>query len=172
MNSNQNRLKRSKNTKIIKKYNNRKLYDTEQSSYVVLKDIEKMIRNKEDIRVIDNETQADITTLTLTQIIFNSEKRSQCSTPINILQSIIREGDGGFSAFLQKMGFFTSDKLANNQQNSPQKKVSPILNNNSVFNFMTQNAEQKIETLINSNDALELENSENTIPNLPGNKLK
>ena len=93
--------------KIIKKYGNRKLYDTEQSSYVVLKDIEKMIRNKEDIQIIDNETQDDITIPTLTQIIFSSERKSKVAVPVNILTSIIREGDGSFSSFLSKLGLFT-----------------------------------------------------------------
>ena len=72
--------KKLQGPKIIKKYGNRKLYDTEQSSYVVLKDIEKMIRNKEDIQVIDNETQDDITIPTLTQIIFSSEKKIKSFT--------------------------------------------------------------------------------------------
>ena len=53
-------------TKVIKRYGNRKLYDTEQSSYVVLNDIAKMIRNEEEVRVIDNETKDDITSATLT----------------------------------------------------------------------------------------------------------
>ncbi|MCZ0931832.1 MAG: polyhydroxyalkanoate synthesis regulator DNA-binding domain-containing protein, partial [Oligoflexia bacterium] len=92
-NSNHNR---PEGPKIIKKYGNRKLYDTQQSSYVVLKDIEKMIRNKEDIQIIDNETQDDITVPTLTQIIFSSEKKSKISPPVNVLKSIIREGDGSF----------------------------------------------------------------------------
>ena len=92
--------------KIIKKYGNRKLYDTEQSAYVVLKDIEKMIRNNENIQVIDNETQSDITAVTLTQIIFGAEKKSNISTPLDVLKSIITEGDGGFSSFLAKIGVF------------------------------------------------------------------
>ena len=61
--------------KVIKRYGNRKLYDTEQSSYVVLNDIARMIRNEEEVRVIDNETKDDITSATLTQIIFGAEKK-------------------------------------------------------------------------------------------------
>ena len=105
----QKNSRKKEGPKIIKKYGNRKLYDTEQSSYVVLKDIEKMIRNREDIQIIDNETQQDITVQTLTQIIFSSEKKSKVSVPVNILTSIIREGDGSFSSFLSKLGLFTGD---------------------------------------------------------------
>lgn len=92
--------------KIIKRYGNRKLYDTEQSSYVVLKDIAAMIRNEKNIKVIDNETKEDITSTTLTQIIFSAEKRSSASAPLNILKSIIKKGDGSFSNFLAEMGLF------------------------------------------------------------------
>ena len=90
--------------KIIKRYGNRKLYDTEQSSYVVLTDIAKMIRNEEDILIIDNETKDDITASTLTQIIFGAERERQSSqsAPLNILKSIIKTGDGSFSSYLSK----------------------------------------------------------------------
>ena len=61
--------------KIIKRYGNRKLYDTEQSSYVILSDIAKMVRNQENIQIIDNEKGDDITHSTLTQIIFGAEQK-------------------------------------------------------------------------------------------------
>ena len=101
--------------KVIKRYGNRKLYDTEQSSYVVLNDIARMIRNEEEVRVIDNETKDDITSATLTQIIFGAEKKSSYSAPLDILKSIIKKGDGSFSNFLAEMGLFkaqiTDDKV-------------------------------------------------------------
>ena len=93
-----------KKPKIIKRYGNRKLYDTEQSSYVVLNDIAKMIRNNEEVRVIDNETKDDITNSTLTQIIFSAEKKSPFSTPLNILKDIIMKGDGSLSNFFVEKG--------------------------------------------------------------------
>ncbi len=92
--------------KIIKRYGNRKLYDTEQSSYVVLNDIAKMIKNNEEVRVIDNETKDDITNSTFTQIIFGAEKRSSCSVPLDILKNIIMKGDGSLSNFLAELGLF------------------------------------------------------------------
>lgn len=149
--------------KIIKKYGNRKLYDTEQSSYVVLKDIEKMIRNKEDIQIIDNETQIDITVSTLTQIIFSSEKKSKVAMPVDILTSIIREGDGSVSSFLSKLGLFTGEEsegypLPANL--SPEKKK--LLQEH-------QSLEQKISRLMNGNTDLNASHSEqnNKVPELP-----
>ena len=175
MNQRQNRNnKRVQGPKIIKKYGNRKLYDTEQSSYVVLKDIEKMIRNKEEIQIIDNETQDDITIPTLTQIIFSSEKKSKMSPPVDVLKAIIQEGDGSFSAFLSKMGLFSSSEKDIKEQANPSegasKKALPSERKKN-FRLPNQNLEQKIESLINANDSLSFSNSEEMIPDLPGDKL-
>ena len=63
--------------KIIKRYQNRKLYDTQQSCYVTLDDIAKMIRTNEEVMVIDNKSKNDITAATLTQIIFEAEKKAK-----------------------------------------------------------------------------------------------
>ena len=57
-------------TKIIKRYSNRKLYDTEQSTYITLDEIQEMVKSGDDIRIIDNKSKEDITNVTLAQIIF------------------------------------------------------------------------------------------------------
>ena len=159
--------------KIIKKYGNRKLYDTEQSSYVVLKDIEKMIRNKEEIQVIDNETQDDITISTLTQIIFSSEKKSKVSPPIDVLKSIIREGDGSFSSFLAKLGLFeASQEEIEGQEENPEADSNARFSAKSKSSAnATQSLEQKITNLISSGDDLSSSKPEDVVPELPGNRL-
>ena len=150
--------------KIIKKYGNRKLYDTERSAYIVLKDIEKMIRNKEDIQVIDNETQNDITISTLTQIIFTSEKRSKFSTPINLLKSIIREGDGSLATFFEKIGLVGNLEVTSGKQKRLRRRSSGAGSKTSVS---SQKFGQKITKLINT------EEEDRSIPKLPsgGNYL-
>jgi len=151
--------------KIIKKYGNRKLYDTERSSYVVLKDIEKMIRNKEEIQIIDNETKEDITIATLTQIIFSSEKKSNNYVPLDILTSIIREGDGSLSTFLSKLGLFTNTPLLKEEKLESKDEES-------LFAKPYSNIEQKITNLMSSNEELKSKSSkESIIPQLPGSKL-
>jgi len=109
--------------KVIKRYGNRKLYDTEQSSYVVLNDIAKMIRNEEEVRVIDNETKDDITSTTLTQIIFGAEKKSLYSAPLNVLKSIIKKGDGSFSNFLAEIGLFKAKMDTKSMVDKERKKA-------------------------------------------------
>ncbi len=90
-----------KEIKIIKRYQNRKLYDTHESSYVTLDEIAKMIRNNEDLRVIDNKTKNDITAATLTQLLYESERRSKTQPSVDLLKAIIQHGDGSFSGYIQ-----------------------------------------------------------------------
>ncbi len=89
-----------KETKIIKRYQNRKLYDTHESSYVTLDEIAKMIKGGEDLRVIDNKTKNDITASTLTQLLYESEKKAKTQPSVELLKEIIRHGDGSFSGFI------------------------------------------------------------------------
>lgn len=88
--------------KIIKRYQNRKLYDTDASCYVTLDEIAEMIQQDEEVTVVDNRNQKDITAATLTQIIFEKQKKSDSPIPISTLRHIIRQGDGSFSSFLSK----------------------------------------------------------------------
>jgi len=87
--------------KIIKRYQNRKLYDTHESSYVTLDEIAKMIKNGEDLRVIDNKTKNDITAATLTQLLYETERKAKLQPSVNLLKEIIRHGDGSFSGYIQ-----------------------------------------------------------------------
>lgn len=97
--------------KIIKRYQNRKLYDTQQSCYVTLDDIAKMIRSNEEVMVIDNKSKNDITAATLTQIIFESEKKASQYAPLFTLREIIQHGNGSISSYLAKLGAFPIDYM-------------------------------------------------------------
>lgn len=123
-----------KNTedKIIKRYRNRKLYDTKQSCYVTLNDIAKMIHKDEPIRVIDNSTKMDITASTLTQIIFETEKRIGIYPPLQILRQIIQHEKGNLSNFLAKLGLFDKKELANQQAPQPKQETQSHLQNNNT----------------------------------------
>ncbi|MDP8257043.1 MAG: polyhydroxyalkanoate synthesis regulator DNA-binding domain-containing protein [Candidatus Alcyoniella australis] len=88
--------------KVIKRYQNRKLYDTRSSRYVTLEDIAQMIRAGEDIKVIDNSSKQDLTTLTLTQIIFDQEKKTQNFLPQGLLTRFIQSGGESMQDFFDK----------------------------------------------------------------------
>jgi polyhydroxyalkanoate synthesis repressor PhaR len=77
--------------RTIKHYANRKLYDTKESHYVTLTALAALLRQGEEIRVVDKGTGRDLTTSTLAQIIFEEEKRAP-RLPLAALQTIIQTG--------------------------------------------------------------------------------
>ena len=74
---------------IIKKYANRRLYDTESSSYITLDRLAEMVRQKREFKVIDAKSGDDITHNVLTQIIMDEESRGETMLPINFLRQLI-----------------------------------------------------------------------------------
>ena len=84
-------------TRIIKRYANRKLYDTEHSRYVTLDQISEMIRAGDDVKIVDNKTKEDLTTVTLAQIIFEEEKKQRSFLPLNAMRNIIQSGGEWFA---------------------------------------------------------------------------
>lgn len=77
--------------RTIKRYSNRKLYDTESKKYITLRGIAKLIEAGQDVEVIDNQTGEDLTRVTLSQIIFEQQKRGT-STPLSFFTNMIRFG--------------------------------------------------------------------------------
>jgi polyhydroxyalkanoate synthesis repressor PhaR len=77
---------------MIKRYPNRKLYDTEAKRYVTLEQITQMIEAGHEVQVIDNESGEDLTNLTLSQIIFEREKKGSGLLSRTLLTNLIRAG--------------------------------------------------------------------------------
>jgi polyhydroxyalkanoate synthesis repressor PhaR len=77
--------------RLIRRYNNRKLYDTHESRHVTLGELASMIRAGEDLQVVERDTERDITAATMAQIIFEEEKADP-RLPIEGLRRIIRSG--------------------------------------------------------------------------------
>ena len=74
---------------VIKKYANRRLYNTESSSYITLDHLAAMTREGRDFKVVDAKTDEDITHNVLTQIIMEEESRGQTMLPVNFLRQLI-----------------------------------------------------------------------------------
>ncbi len=89
------------NPKIVKRYANRKLYDTERSCYVTLEDISAMIKSGEEVRVVDNKSGEDLTSVTFAQIIFEAEKKKNFM-PITLLRDLIRDGGDAIGEFARE----------------------------------------------------------------------
>jgi polyhydroxyalkanoate synthesis repressor PhaR len=78
--------------RIIKRYANRKLYDTQHSRYVTLDQISEMIRAGDEVKIVDNKTKEDLTSVTLAQIIFEEEKKQRSFLPLTAMRNIIQNG--------------------------------------------------------------------------------
>lgn len=83
--------------RVVKRYANRKLYDTTTSRYVALDDIAGLIRSGEEVEVTDNETGADLTAVTLAQIILEEERRHKDLRSLAVLRELVRHGGDAIS---------------------------------------------------------------------------
>ena len=90
-------------TRLIKRYGSRKLYDTEESRYVLLEDIAAWIRQGQQIRVVDNKTTEDVTAQTLVQIISEEGRRGTHSFSNDVLHDLIRFGQDAVSSGVQRI---------------------------------------------------------------------
>jgi polyhydroxyalkanoate synthesis repressor PhaR len=77
---------------VIKRYPNRKLYDTEAKRYITLNEIAALIRAGQEVAVMDHATDEDLTAVVLTQIIFEQEKQQKGFLPKSVLTNLVRAG--------------------------------------------------------------------------------
>ena len=102
----------------VKKYANRRLYNTETSTYVTLEDLALMVKRGEDFVVFDAKTGEEITRSVLAQIIFDQEgKGGQSLLPISFLRQLIRFYGDSMQMLVPSYLEFTLDKLTNDQHN-------------------------------------------------------
>ena len=93
--------------RIIKRYTNRKQYDKQESRYVTLEEIARLVREGEDVAVIDNETEEDLTAVTFAQIILEEEKRKTNFISVPFLRKLIRSGEARVQDFSEALGDLT-----------------------------------------------------------------
>ena len=132
--------------RILKKYPNRRLYDTETSTYVTLEDVRKMILKKDPVKVVDSRTGHDLTRAVLLQII--AEQEAEGHEPLltnKVLEQVIRfYGDsmqGVLSRYLEQSMFTFLE-----QQDLYQRRMREVLNSNPL-KLMQRLADQNIAFL-------------------------
>ncbi len=76
--------------RVIKRYSNRQLYDTEEKKYVTLDQISQLIKEGDEVKVVDNETGDDLTSVTLSQILVEQEKRREGGLPKSFLTELVK----------------------------------------------------------------------------------
>ncbi|MBM4267804.1 MAG: hypothetical protein FJ144_14535 [Deltaproteobacteria bacterium] len=78
--------------RVVKRYANRKLYDTTSSRYVALDDVAAFVRRGDEVEVTDNETSEDLTAVTFAQIILEDERKKKSFLSLPVLQELVRYG--------------------------------------------------------------------------------
>lgn len=87
---------------LLKKYANRRLYDTEKSAYVTLNQVADMIKQGRQVEVIDAKTKEDVTALILSQIILEESRKKNVLLPVPLLHLIIQYGGNVLKEFFEK----------------------------------------------------------------------
>jgi polyhydroxyalkanoate synthesis repressor PhaR len=88
--------------RIVKRYSNRKLYDTVESRYVTLPQIAVLVRNGVDVRIIDNNTKEDLTSVTLAQILYEEERKQSRALPLAALKDLIHSSGEKLTEFFRE----------------------------------------------------------------------
>ena len=118
---------------IIKKYANRRLYDTSTSSYVTLEHLSDLVREGQDFEVRDAKSGEDLTRQVLTQIIFEHETKGQGALPLNFLRQLIGFYGGGAQAYLPSFL-----EMSMNSFSQAQKEWRKAANPMSMFEAQTR----------------------------------
>ena len=113
----------------IKKYANRRLYNTGTSTYVTLEDLAEMLKSDEDFVVVDAKTGEDITRSVLTQIIFEQESKGQNLLPITFLRQLIRFYGDSIQNLIPTYLDFSIDSLVRDQEKLRQQMASAFGSN-------------------------------------------
>jgi len=89
--------------RLIKRYESRKLYDTEESRYVSLQEIADFIRQGQEVRVVDNASASDVTAQTLTQLILDEGRTGRTKLPTELLHDLVRFGEEKLSSGVEQV---------------------------------------------------------------------
>ena len=99
--------------RVIKRYSNRKLYDTEDKRYVTLEEVSSLVRGGADVKVLDNETEEDLTTITLSQILLDKERKHKNPLPKSFFTNVLQSGTKIKEAIVEQADRFFGPGLEN-----------------------------------------------------------
>ncbi|MGE0055350.1 MAG: polyhydroxyalkanoate synthesis repressor PhaR [Hyphomicrobium sp.] len=135
-----------KESVVIKKYANRRLYNTETSTYVTLEDLAKMVRSDRDFVVYDAKNGDDLTHQVLTQIIVEQESREggQTLLPIPFLRQLIRFYDDSIARMVPSYLQFSMENFAKEQARFREQFATAFTNPSAAFEFYQKQAQQNM----------------------------
>jgi polyhydroxyalkanoate synthesis repressor PhaR len=131
---------------VIKKYANRRLYNTETSTYVTLEDLSKMVRSDRDFVVYDAKNGDDLTHQVLTQIIVWQEGREGAQTmlPIPFLRQLIRFYDDSIARMVPSYLQFSMENFTKEQSRLREQFATAFTNPTAAFDFYQKQAQQNM----------------------------
>ena len=133
-------------TVVIKKYANRRLYDTSTSSYVTLEHLSDLVRREVEFEVRDAKTGEDLTRQVLTQIIFEKENKGEGALPVNFLRKLIGFYGAGPQALLPAWLEMSMNSFADSQEKWT-KSIGDVAN---PFTFFEKQARANLEMFENA----------------------
>jgi polyhydroxyalkanoate synthesis repressor PhaR len=131
---------------LIKKYPNRRLYNTETSGYITVKDVAELIKLGNRIEVRDVSTDTDVTALVLTQIVMDKAKNNQGLLPVSLLHLVIQFGENLLHEFFDKYLEKTMESYLDYRK-SMDDQVNTYLNMGMGFSSLTEKTLKDIEKL-------------------------
>ena len=148
----------------IKRYTNRKLYDTESSEYVSLSDIAEMVRRGETVEVVDNATGDDLTAQTLTQIILEEGKDGHEVIPSDLLHQLLRRSGEVVDSGIDQIRSTVDDLVRNSLGRLKQLVQSPRAQELDELRSQLRELERRISILL---DHLDDPSEESSAPPVP-----
>ena len=135
---------------IIKKYANRRLYNTATSAYVTLEDLADMVKKGADFTVHDAKTGEDITRSVLTQIIFEEENKGPNLLPIKFLRQLIRFYGDQLQAFVPSYLEMSLEQLTRQQQHLRDQLLNSIGVNPEPFKVIDEQVKNNMAMFENA----------------------
>lgn len=131
-------------TVVIKKYANRRLYNTETSTYVTLDDLAAMVRSDRDFVVYDAKTGDELTHSVLTQIIVDQESKGQTLLPVPFLRQLIRFYDDSIARMVPTYLQFSLEALAKEQERFRSQFATAFGNPSAAFEAYQEQARRNM----------------------------
>lgn len=148
----------------IKRYDNRKLYDTEASEYVSLSDIAALVRRGETVEVVDNATGEDLTAQTLTQIILEEGKNGRDVIPSDLLHQLLRRSGDLVDTGIDQIRSTVDDLMQSSLGRLKQLVQSPRAQELDELRSQLRQLENRLSVLL---DDLDEHRTESTSENAP-----
>ncbi|MCL2626758.1 MAG: polyhydroxyalkanoate synthesis regulator DNA-binding domain-containing protein [Cystobacterineae bacterium] len=130
-----------KSPKIIKRYSNRKLYDTSHSCYVTLDDIARMVMEGHEIQVLDNTTKKDLTAITLAHIVLEQERKKR-RMPLHLLKAMVKKPSESIADFIRTGWSFRVQSL--------KESAERLLKSNDSFKNVPAEAQRRLDEKLSS----------------------